>query len=116
MPILDFTNAVVTLLLVPVDMRFGFNRLSAIARDILHIDLNKTNQYIIFISRNREICKIIHSDEKGTVLIVRKLHYGKFEQFLSKNCDPDDVKLTVSELEKFFNGEPIYSKRMGYYH
>lgn len=116
MAILNFADATVTLLLVPVDMRFGFDRLAAIARDILRINLNINNQYIVFFSKNRTICKIIHIDEKGTVLIVRKLHEGKFEQLLSKQNDPDFVNLTLPELEKFFNGENIYTKRIGYYH
>lgn len=110
--IIDFANASVTLLLNPVDMRFGYYRLAHIAQNVLNIDLRRGSHFVVFISKKRDICKIIHADEKGTVLIVRKLHAGRFEQFLAKADDPFGKPMSVQDLEQFFNGEPIYEKRM----
>ena len=77
---IDFTKARLTLVIVPTDLRCGFNRLSNIALQYLHIDVTKGNDYVVFISKSRRSAKIIGYDNKGSILIVRHLDQGRFER------------------------------------
>lgn len=109
--VIDFSSGRVTLVTCGVDMRFGLSRLADIAREYLFIDIDQGNDYVVFLSKSRSLCKIIHSDEKGTTLITRRLRHGKFEQFLSKSSGPALKMLTKNELEDFLNGETIFVRR-----
>ena len=55
----DFTNGRITLVISPVDMRSGFASLAGIARTYLSIDVYKGGHLVLFINRNRDICKLI---------------------------------------------------------
>ena len=61
----DFTNGRITLVISPVDMRSGFASLAGIARTYLSIDVYKGGHLVLFINRNRDICKLIWTDQSG---------------------------------------------------
>ena len=56
---IDFNNGKITLVIVPFDLRYGFYRLAQISAELLHIDINKCQDYVVFISKQRSIAKII---------------------------------------------------------
>lgn len=52
---LDFSRGKVTLVICPVDMRSGIDRLSQTARQVLGIDILQGNRFVVFISRSMSI-------------------------------------------------------------
>ena len=56
---IDFSDKRVTMVVCPVDGRYGFYALSDLAFKLLHIDIYKQEDYVVFVSRSRGICKII---------------------------------------------------------
>jgi len=108
---IDFNKGKITLVIVPFDLRYGFYRLAQISAELLHIDINKGQDYVVFISKQRSIAKIIHSDTKGNLLITRKLHQNKFQLLLARANGPAAEPLTAKELESYLDGEPLEIKR-----
>ena len=47
---LDFADYTITIAIVPVDLRAGYSRLSAIALTLMKIDVDQGNDVVIFIS------------------------------------------------------------------
>ena len=110
--IIDFASRRVTLVVTPIDLRQGFNRREQIARLELGIDSRQEQDFVVFISKNRALCKVIACDSKGTVLISRRLHRGRFEQLLLRVDCPAMQPLTADELAQFLDGEPLRVKRV----
>lgn len=80
---LDLSTGKISLILCPTDLRSGFNRLSAMALKYLSIDVSKGNDWVVFVSKRRNIAKIIHSDDKGSLMISRKLHTGCYQRLMA---------------------------------
>lgn len=107
---ISFKGVRVTLVVVPTDLRCGYFRLCTIAEHELEIDLKSGKEAVVFLSKSRKIAKIISRDEKGTLLITRTLHQGRFEEILTKTNSKGKLSLTLSELEQYLNGESLYVK------
>ena len=75
---LDFSLGKVTSVICPFDLRAGFYKLAATARDYLNIDVAEERDFVVFESRKRHCAKIIYQDKKGSVLITRRLTHGAF--------------------------------------
>ena len=103
-------NVHVTLVISPTDLLCGYHRLHSIAQDQLGINLNDGKEAVVFISKTRRICKIITSDNRGTMLLTRTLHHGRFEELLVRVGEQAKCALTLPELERFLNGERLYYK------
>ena len=58
--------------------------------------------------------KIIHADEKGSVLITRKLNIGCYQTLMAKATGPALKTLSKDELERYLDGDEIEVKRTGY--
>ena len=91
-----FSGVHVTLVISPTDLRGGFHRLCSLA--------------VVFLSKTRKICKIVTTDEKGTMLLTRTLHNGRFEELMVRVGQQAKCSLTLSDLERFLNGERLYTK------
>ncbi len=50
---IDFSDKRVTMVVCPVDGRYGFYALSDLAFKLLHIDIYKQEDYVVFVSRLR---------------------------------------------------------------
>ena len=107
---IDFGACRVTVVTSPIDGRFGFHRLAEMAKLYLGIDVYKGEDFVVFMSLRRTVCKIIHADDFGITLITRYLHKGHFEQFLAKKKENAFAVLTAKELADFLNGIPLYRK------
>lgn len=101
----------INVVIVPCDLRAGFNRLSRIASQYLNVSVNKGGHWVVFISRNRETAKIIGRDQHGSILITRKLHKGKFQQLLGLASGSAVKSLTPELLNSYLDGECIEVKR-----
>lgn len=60
----------ITLVLYGQDLRAGFSTLSQISSVCLGIDVHKGEDCVVFISKNRLLCKIIFCDSRGSTLIT----------------------------------------------
>lgn len=112
---IDFGSCRVTVVTSPIDGRFGFNHLAEMAKFYLGIDIFKGEDFVVFLSLHRTVCKIIHADKQGITMITRYLHKGRFEQFLKKRQEHASTVLSAGELADFLNGIPIYAKPEGYF-
>lgn len=72
---IDFSDKRVTMVVCPVDGRYGFYALSDLAFKLLHIDIYKQEDYVVFVSRSRGICRIIDTDQcsspAGSIKTIR---------------------------------------------
>ncbi len=110
----DFGEGKVSLVLVRTDLRYGFEKLASIASGYLDLDVMQGQDWVVFISKSRHTLKMIHADEKGSLLITRKLHHGCFQKLLSR-IDGVAVKtLSKKELESYLDGEKIEVERSGF--
>lgn len=69
----NFNTGRITLIIAPVDMRAGYERLSLIAASLFGIDVDAGKDFVVFISRPRKIVKRIWTDERGASLLTRRL-------------------------------------------
>lgn len=84
--------------------------ISPTAQDQLGINLSSGKEAVVFLSKTRKICKIVTTDEKGTMLLTRTLHNGRFEELMVRVGQQAKCSLTLSDLERFLNGERLYAK------
>lgn len=108
---MNFTNAHLTIVVAPIDLRAGFLRLAIIAECLLGIPVTQGGHFVAFIGKHRQIGKVIWCDIKGSCLLTRKLNTGRFEQLLVKvKADNSSVQLTAAEFEGFLDGEPVFEQ------
>lgn len=105
-----FSGVHVTLVISSTDLRGGFHRLCTAAQDQLGINLSSGKEAVVFLSKTRKICKIVTTDEKGTMLLTRTLHNGRFEELMVRVGQQAKCSLTLSDLERFLNGKRLYTK------
>ena len=74
---IDLSKGKITLVVAPTDLRYGYYSLAKVANEYLKIDVTKGNDWVVFISKQRCIAKIIHCDEYGSLLITRKITSGQ---------------------------------------
>ena len=99
----NFNTGRITLIIAPVDMRAGYERLSLIAAGLFGIDVDASKDFVVFISRPLKIVKMIWTDERGASLLPRRLKEGTFKHF----CTQDDCRqrhFTRKELLQFLDG------------
>lgn len=82
--IIDFKARRTTLVASPVDGRSGIPTLTTLAESLLGIPITKGEDYVVFVSRSRKVCKIVFWDERGACMVVRRLNDGRFARFLMR--------------------------------
>ena len=108
---LELAKERITIVVAPVDMRSGYRKLSLLAKIALDIDVDAGGECVVFISKKRDVCKLIWADERGTALLTRRLHHGRFEQFLVRADGPAVETLTRQDLMRFLDGTPTRVRR-----
>lgn len=106
-----FSKGKVSLVVAPIDMRYGFFRLAQIAQNQLLIDVSKGKDWVVFISRSRNLAKVIGCDERGSIIITKYLNQGKYQQLMMKATGKAYKKISIDELEQYLNGEKLEVKR-----
>jgi transposase len=86
----------------PVDMRRGFDGLSAIVEQQLGKELLKGDVFL-FIGRSRRKARVLYFDGTGLVLLSKRLFKGHFARPWAEEGQTS-VELTVAELSLFLEG------------
>ena len=107
----DFSKGRITLIVAPVDMRYGYRRLSLLARALLDLDVDGGKEFVVFASKSRSVAKMIWADGRGTNILSRRLHQGRFERFLAKINGPATLEASAEELMQFLDGRPLFAVR-----
>ncbi|ATB26886.1 IS66 family insertion sequence element accessory protein TnpB [Melittangium boletus] len=87
---------------VPVDMRKGFDGLSALVEQQLGGQLLKGDVFL-FVGRCRQRAKVLYFDGTGLVLLTKRLFKGRFARPWAQ-AGAVSVELTVAELSLFLEG------------
>lgn len=103
---------------VPVDMRKGFDGLSALVEHQLKRDPLSGDLYL-FVNRDRRKAKVLVWDGTGLCIYSKRLETGQFA-CLWRARESDKLSLTMSELQLFLEGSrwvgrvdlspPIYAR------
>lgn len=97
------------------DMRCGFDRLAALAREVTGQDpLSGQGVTHLFVFRNRsgDRLKILYFDRDGFVLFYKRLEAGQF-RLPKVEADQRSVVLRPSELAMLLDGIDLASVRRG---
>lgn len=86
----------------PVDMRKGFESLSALVREALGRDPTDGSLFL-FVSRNRIRAKVLLWDGTGLCLYAKRLESGRFAP-LWQRAEGEEVQLSMSELALYLEG------------
>lgn len=105
----DFGSGRITMIIAPVDMRSGYNRLSIIAHALFDINVDEGKDFVVFVSRQRQIVKMIWRDETGSCMLTRKLNIGRFENFLVKEAQ-HTMNFTPDDLIRYLDGKRIFKR------
>ena len=92
----------------PVDLRKGFEGLSALVREALAQDPLSGALYL-FTNRRRTTAKVLHFDGSGLGLYIKRLARGRFAALWTDDCTTS-LSLTRSELELFLQGSLLVGK------
>ena len=61
-------------------------------------DLGSGKEAVVFLSKTRKICKIVTTDEKGTMLLTRTLHNGRFEELIKLVTQKEEQLRAAEDL------------------
>ena len=92
----------------PADMRKGFDGLSALVTQGLQRN-PLDGDVFLFVSRDRVRARTLHWDGTGLCLYAKRLERGRFAH-LWREPGEDPNRLTVSELELFFEGSTFVGR------
>ena len=102
---LDFGERRITIVLAPVDMRYGYAALSRFAQERLFIDPGGGGDVVVFVGKHRKTAKVIWSDVCGGWLLYRRLHQQKFARFMAKLETQTVLNFTADEVLSFLDGK-----------
>jgi transposase len=93
---------------LPVDMRNGFEGLSALVRDQLQKDPLSGALYL-FSNKTRTRAKVLHFDGSGLCVYSKRLEKGRFAA-LWKYTEREQLVLSRAELELFLQGSHLIGR------
>lgn len=91
----------------PVDMRKGFDGLTAVVEQKLGRD-PLSGELFLFVSRNLIRAKVLYWDGTGLCVFAKRLEQGRFARLWSE--EEATVRLTLSELQLFLEGSKLVGK------
>lgn len=92
----------------PVDMRKGFDGLSAIVGEAWKKDPH-SGALFVFVGKRRDRAKILFWDRNGFVLYYKRLEKGRFQM---PDTTGERVKLQAAELAMLLGGIDLNAKRL----
>lgn len=93
---------------LPVDMRNGFEGLSALVREQLQKDPLSGALYL-FSNKTRTRAKVLHFDGSGLCVYSKRLEKGRFAA-LWKYTEREQLVLSRAELELFLQGSHLIGR------
>lgn len=89
--------------LEPVDMRFGFERLSGMVRERMGYE-PRSGALFVFIGRRRQLAKILFADATGTCVFAKRLDSGAFSLPATPAPDASHVEIDEATLDALLDG------------
>lgn len=89
--------------LEPVDMRFGFERLSGMVRDRMGYE-PRSGALFVFVGRRRHLVKILFADATGTCIFVKRLDRGVFSLPAAPAGETSHVEIDEAALDALLDG------------
>jgi transposase len=105
----------VFLALEPVDMRYGFERLSGLARERMGYDA-RSGALFVFVGKRRDTAKVLFFDGTGICLFYKRLDRGTFLLPDAPAAGVSHVEIDDATLETLLDGieiEPTGPGRAG---
>ena len=92
----------------PVDLRKGFDGLSALVAQELGCD-PLSGDLFLFVSRNRQRAKVLVWDGTGLCVYAKRLEQGRFASLWERRRE-GRIELVPSELDLFLEGSRLVGK------
>ena len=93
----------------PIDMRFGFHRLTGHVRSSYGMPKLLDGHVFVFFGNNRTRLKILFFDGTGLCLLSKRLEQGRF--MWVRDVDFESVSFT--ELEQLVHGSQLVKSKLG---
>lgn len=90
----------------PVDMRFGFERLSGMVRERMGYE-PRCGALFVFVGRRRHIVKVLFVDATGICIFCKRLDEGTFSLPASPSADVTHVEIDEATLDALLDGIAI---------
>jgi len=90
----------------PVDLRCGFERLAAIARERIGYDA-PSGALFVFVGRRGATAKVLFFDGTGMCIVHKRLDRGTFRVPSSPADGATHLEIEESAFEALFDGLPI---------
>jgi transposase len=87
----------------PVDMRFGFERLSGMVRERMGYE-PRSGALFVFLGRRRQLVKILYADATGTCVFAKRLDVGGFSLPATTTADALYVEIDDAMLDALLDG------------
>lgn len=89
--------------LEPVDMRFGFERLSGMVRERMGYE-PRSGALFVFVGRRGQLVKIIFADATGACVFAKRLGAGVFSLPVAPAADASHVEIDEATLDALLDG------------
>jgi transposase len=89
--------------LEPVDMRYGFDRLSGMVRERMGYE-PRSGALFVFVGRRRQLVKILFADATGTCVFAKRLDRGVFSLPASPAADASHIEVDEATLDALLDG------------
>ncbi len=93
----------------PIDMRFGFHRLTGLTRSAYGMQKLLDGHVFVFFGNNRTRLKVLFFDGTGLVLLIKRIEKGRF-MWLG---DIEYTSVSFSELEQLMHGSSLIKSQLG---
>jgi transposase len=89
--------------LEPVDMRYGFERLSGMVRERMGYE-PRSGALFVFVGRRRQLVKILFADATGLCVFAKRLDAGVFSLPAPPAADASHVEIDEATLDALLDG------------
>ncbi len=89
--------------LEPVDMRFGFERLSGLVRERVGYEA-RSGALFVFFAKRRHAMKVIFADATGLCIFYKRLDRGTFEIPVPDGPDATHVEIDEAAFDALLDG------------
>jgi hypothetical protein len=93
----------------PIDMRFGFHRLTGLVRSTHGMQKLLNGHVFVFFGNNRSRLKVLFFDGTGLCLLTKRLEQGRFMWI----GDVDIERVSFAEFEQLMHGSILVKSRLG---
>jgi transposase len=93
----------------PIDMRFGFHKLTGLVRTAHGMQKILDGHVFVFFGNNRTRIKVLFFDGTGLCLLIKRLEQGRFMWVR----DLEVEQVSFAELEQLLHGSSLVRSKLG---